>query len=175
LASRSTPDAGPTDVRIKITHCGVCHSDIHLCSGEWGAFAQFPQTSGHEIVGIVEAKGDHVTHLEEGQRVGVGWYRESCRTCELCLGGRESTCADSVPTAAGGNKGGFAEAIVVPSDFAFRIPDGLASEHAAPLFCGGITVYSPLVDFNAVGKRVGVVGIGGLGSMAIQFAKCVAA
>ncbi len=162
-------------MEIRITHCGVCASDIHLAKGEWGPFSAFPkpQVSGHEIVGVVSAVGAGVTHLKEGQRVGVGWYKDSCRTCRQCLAGRESTCPGSVATAAGGNNGGWAEAIRVPADHAFPIPDSLASEHAAPLFCGGITVYSPLVDHGAVGKRVGVAGIGGLGSMAIQLARCV--
>lgn len=117
------------------------------------------------------AVGAGVKHLKEGQRVGVGWYKDSCRTCRQCLGGRESTCPGSVATAAGGNNGGWAEAIRVPADHAFPIPDGLASEHAAPLFCGGITVYSPLVDHGAVGKRVGIAGLGGLGSMAVQLSR----
>lgn len=167
------PPLGAEDVEIAITHCGICASDLHLAKAEWGPFSAFPkpQVSGHEIVGTVAAVGPAVKHLKPGMRVGVGWYKDSCRTCKLCMGGRESTCSGSVATAAGGNNGGFAEAIRVPAPYAFPIPEGLASEHAAPLFCGGITVYSPLVDHEAVGKRVGIAGIGGLGSMAIQFAR----
>lgn len=116
-AFRRDHDAGAEDVEIAITHCGICASDLHLAKAEWGPFSAFPkpQVSGHEIVGTVSAVGPSVKHLKPGMRVGVGWYKDSCRTCKLCMGGRESTCSASVATAAGGNNGGFAEAIRVPA------------------------------------------------------------
>lgn len=162
---------GDNDVEIRVTHCGICHSDIHLACGHWGPSSVYPQVSGHEVVGEIVAVGPKVAARKVGDKVGVGWYRETCRTCELCLKGRECLCPKSVATAAGGSKGGFSEALRVPADFTFVLPAGLAPEHAAPMLCGGITVYTPLVDHGAVGKRVGIVGIGGLGSMAIQFAR----
>jgi alcohol/geraniol dehydrogenase (NADP+) len=127
--------------------------------------------SGHEIVGIVEAVGSGVTSHKVGDRCAVGWYRESCRTCKYCLTGRHSLCDKSVAVAAFGNNGGFAEKLVLPADHAIHVPEGLADEHAAPLMCGGITVFSPLVDYDAVGKRVAICGLGGIGAMGVQLAK----
>lgn len=150
----------------------MCHSDLHLARGDWGPSSVYPQTSGHEVVGRIVAVGAKVPAARAvGQVVGVGWYRETCRTCDLCMHGHEALCSTQVATAAGGSHGGFARAIRVPHDYTFVIPAGLDAAHAAPLLCGGITVYTPLVEHAAVAKRVGVVGIGGLGSMAIQFAR----
>lgn len=131
----------------------------------------FPQVGGHEIVGKIVAVGAEVKHLALGTNVGVGWYKSACGHCESCMSDYHSLCPSIIPTCAGGNKGGFAEAIRVPADYAFPIPEGLPLQLAGPLLCGGITVYSPLVEYDAVAKHVGVVGIGGLGSMAIQFAR----
>jgi alcohol/geraniol dehydrogenase (NADP+) len=167
------PFQGPTDVRFQVTACGICHSDLHLMKGEWGPFASFSGTGqicGHEVVGKVVEVGADVTAHKVGSRVGTGWYRGSCGSCRLCMAGEENACPKSVPTCAAGNKGGFAHAMVVPADFALPLPDNLSDEAAAPLLCGGITVWTPLTKYGAPGARVGVVGIGGLGSMAIQLA-----
>jgi uncharacterized zinc-type alcohol dehydrogenase-like protein len=124
---------------------------------------------GHEIVGTVAAAGPEVTYLEAGQRVGVGWQRGACLACEACGNGDENLCADNKATCVG-HHGGFADRIRLDGRFAFPIPEGLASENAAPLLCGGATVYSPLRRLVKPSMRVGVVGIGGLGHLALQFA-----
>ena len=160
---------GPWDVEVAITHCGICHSDIHLIDNDWG-ISSYPLVPGHEIIGTVEDAGAEVKHLKKGQRVGVGWQRGSCLLCEQCLKGDENLCPENRATCVG-NHGGFAERIRVDSRFAFPIPDALASENAAPLLCGGATVYSPLKNYGIVpSMRVGVIGIGGLGHLALQFA-----
>jgi uncharacterized zinc-type alcohol dehydrogenase-like protein len=158
-------------VEIKITHCGVCASDHHLAAGNWGPWSVYPQVCGHEIVGTVAAAGPLVKGLAIGQRVGVGWWKEACEKCDCCAADCQAACDKSVPTCAGGNKGGFAEAIRVKALYAHAIPDELRSEDAAPLFCGGVTVYAPLVKHAPPSKSVGVVGLGGLGHLAVKFAK----
>ena len=160
---------GPHDVEIRISHCGICHSDVHLVDGDWGV-GTYPMVPGHEIAGTVAALGPEVRHLERGARVGVGWQRGACLACEACGRGEENLCASEEATCVG-HHGGFAEAIRVDSRFAFPIPEALASEAAAPLLCGGITVYSPLRRWVRPSMRVGVVGIGGLGHLAVQFAR----
>ncbi|MGZ3698256.1 MAG: NAD(P)-dependent alcohol dehydrogenase, partial [Bdellovibrionota bacterium] len=160
---------GHNDVEIQISHCGVCHSDVHLVDDDWG-MSSFPLVPGHEIIGLVTLKGPEVTHLAIGSRVGVGWQRSSCLSCEFCLSGREMFCLNDQATCVG-NFGGFADSIRIDSRFTFPIPAGLASENAAPLLCGGITVYSPLRHYGVAPRmKVGVVGIGGLGHLALQFA-----
>lgn len=163
------PEAlGPNDVEINISHCGVCHSDIHILDGDWGA--PFPAVAGHEIIGTVSALGEQVTHLKMGQRVGVGWQAGSCLECEWCMRGEENLCPNSRATCRG-RYGGFAEAIRVDGRFAHPIPDELETTQAAPLLCAGITVYSPLRHFGVHStSRVGVIGIGGLGHLGVQFA-----
>jgi uncharacterized zinc-type alcohol dehydrogenase-like protein len=151
-------------VEIAISHCGICHSDVHLVDGEWGDW--FPLVPGHEIVGTVAAG----RAFAPGERVGVGWQRDSCGECEYCRAGEEVLCPDHRATCQG-NFGGFADRIRVNERFAFRIPDRLPSETAAPLLCGGITVYTPLRTLGGRGSRVGVIGIGGLGHLGLQFAK----
>jgi len=164
------PDAlGPNDVEVEITHCGICHSDLHMIDNDWQT-SQYPLIPGHEIVGTVTQKGPLVTHLELGDRVGVGWQCGSCLQCERCESGDENLCASIVETCVG-RPGGFADRIHVDGRFAFSIPDTLRSETTAPLFCGGITVYSPLRQYARPQSRVGVVGIGGLGHLAIGFAR----
>jgi alcohol/geraniol dehydrogenase (NADP+) len=162
---------GPHDVEIRISHCGICHSDVHLVDGDWGA-GSYPMVPGHEIVGEVAALGSEVGHLETGDRVGVGWQRGSCLSCEACVRGEENLCASEEATCVG-HHGGFAEAIRVDGRFAFPIPESLPSAAAAPLLCGGITVYSPLRRWVRPSMRVGVVGIGGLGHLALQFARAM--
>jgi uncharacterized zinc-type alcohol dehydrogenase-like protein len=157
-------------VEVGITHCGICYSDIHLIDDDWGMSA-YPLVPGHEIVGVVKAKGEGVKHLEVGDRVGIGWQRDACYTCDVCVSGHDNLCAEAKATCMGAH-GGFADAIRVSSQYAFRIPDALESENAAPLLCGGITVYSPFELYNVKpGQKVGVIGIGGLGHLALQFAK----
>lgn len=157
---------GPGDVEIAISHCGICHSDVHLADGEWGDV--FPLVPGHEIVGNVVAGGG----FAPGTRVGVGWQCNSCGTCDYCREGEEVLCPGNQATCMG-NFGGFADRIRVDRRFVFAIPAALASEAAAPLMCGGITVYSPLRRHAGAGSRVGVVGIGGLGHLAVQFASAM--
>lgn len=159
---------GPRDVEIAITHCGICHSDIHLIDNDWGV-SQYPLVPGHEIIGTVRALGDQVSHLEIGQRVGVGWQSGSCGHCEWCVGGDDVNCPWEEATCVG-RPGGFADSIRINARFAFPIPQALPSETAAPLLCAGITVYTPLSQSVRPPMRVGVVGIGGLGHLALQFA-----
>lgn len=166
------PDAlGPHEVEIAITHCGICHSDLHLIDNDWRN-SEYPLVPGHEIIGQVSAKGDLVSDLRVGDRVGVGWQAGSCHTCEWCIRGDENLC-DRMQATCNGRPGGFAERIRLDGRFAFRIPDSLTSEVAAPLLCGGITVYSPLRRHARPQSRVGVIGIGGLGHLAIRFARAL--
>ncbi|MDH4228497.1 MAG: NAD(P)-dependent alcohol dehydrogenase [Nitrospirota bacterium] len=161
---------GPHDVEVAISHCGVCHSDVHLVDNDWGV-SRYPLVPGHEIIGTVSALGEGVPHLSRGQRVGIGWQRGSCLSCHYCVTGREPLCDANQATCLG-HYGGFATHIRVDSRFAFPIPDALDSATAAPLLCGGITVFSPLRDFAVTPQmRVGVVGVGGLGHLAIRFAR----
>jgi len=160
---------GDHDVHIEITHCGICHSDLHLIDNDW-RISEFPLVPGHEIVGSIVEAGPSVRHLAKGDRVGVGWQRESCLTCEQCLKGNENLCPDNEATCVR-HHGGFASAITIDSRFAFKLPASLSSESAAPLMCGGITVFAPLRHFEVQPPhRVGVIGIGGLGHLALQFA-----
>ncbi|HUB51878.1 MAG TPA: NAD(P)-dependent alcohol dehydrogenase, partial [Terracidiphilus sp.] len=161
---------GAQEVEIAISHCGICHSDLHLISNDWG-ISQYPFIPGHEIIGTVSAVGNEVKSVEVGQRVGLGWQSNSCGACEWCMKGMENLCAASEATCVHRN-GGYADRVRANMRFVFPIPDALKSENAAPLLCGGITVYNPLRThgINPV-SRVGVVGIGGLGHIAIQFAR----
>jgi uncharacterized zinc-type alcohol dehydrogenase-like protein len=163
-------EIGPHDVQVKISHCGVCHSDVHLIDNDWG-ISKYPFIPGHEIVGTVTAVGSEVRDRKVGERVGIGWQADSCGICEWCRQGDEHLCAKSQPTCIGRN-GGYADAIRVNSRFAIPVPAALESENVAPLLCGGITVYSPLRNLLArPSSRVGVIGIGGLGHMGLQFAR----
>jgi uncharacterized zinc-type alcohol dehydrogenase-like protein len=162
------------EVEIKISHCGVCHSDIHLIDNDFG-FSKYPFIPGHEIVGTVVAVGSHVLDRTTGERVGVGWQSDSCGICEWCRQGDEHLCAKAHPTCVGRN-GGYADRIRVDSRFAIPVPAVLESENVAPLLCAGITVYSPLRNHGVrPSSRVGVIGIGGLGHLGIQFAKAFGA
>lgn len=165
---------GPLDIEVKITHCGICHSDIHLIDNDWGN-STYPLVPGHEIVGIITQVGPEVKNFQKGQRVGIGWQRSSCMGCEWCGQGEENLCLKQEATCVG-HQGGFADTIRADSRFAFVIPEGLASENAAPLLCGGATVFSPLLshEINPTHK-VGVIGIGGLGHLALQFANAFGA
>lgn len=161
----------PQQVEIAITHCGICHTDIHLIDNDFGISA-FPLVPGHEIVGLVTRAGTSVGNFQAGQRVGVGWQKGACMNCEWCAQGAQNLCAQSLPTCLAGY-GGFATSIRVDSRFAIPVPDGLDSATAAPMLCAGITVYSPLSRRVRPGARVGVIGIGGLGHLALQFARAM--
>ncbi len=159
----------PNEVEVKITHCGVCRSDLHLIDNDWG-ISKYPFIPGHEIVGKITAIGSGVKDRKVGERVGIGWQADSCGICEWCRKGDEHLCAKSQPTCVGRN-GGYAASIRVNSRFAIPVPESLESENVAPLLCGGITVYSPLRNWLVrPSSRVGVIGIGGLGHLGIQFA-----
>ena len=161
---------GTREVEITISHCGICHSDLHLIANDWG-ISQYPFVPGHEIIGTVSAVGEEVHSLQVGQRVGLGWQSNSCGECEWCAKGLENLCALMEATCVR-RHGGYADRVRANARFVFPIPERLNSEQAAPLLCGGITVYNPmrLHDVNP-SSRVGVIGIGGLGHMAIQFAR----
>ncbi|MGC2635753.1 MAG: NAD(P)-dependent alcohol dehydrogenase [Acidobacteriaceae bacterium] len=163
-------DLRPQDIEVQITHCGVCHSDISLIDNDWG-ISHYPFIPGHEIVGKVSKVGAVVAHLAAGDRVGIGWQDDSCGSCEWCRRGEENLCAQAQPTCVG-RHGGYADAVRVNARFAVKMPAALDSETAAPLLCAGITVYNPLRN-SAIGpaSRVGVIGIGGLGHLALQFAR----
>ena len=156
------------EVQIKIETCGICHSDLSMLNNDW-AMSSFPLVPGHEVIGIVEAIGEQVKHLEIGQRVGVGWFSNSCMNCEWCVGGDHNLCE----TAEGiiiGRHGGFADRVRSDARWAIPIPDGVNPESAGPLMCGGITVFNPILQFDVKPtNRVGVIGIGGLGHMALKF------
>ncbi len=163
-------DLGVKEVEIGITHCGICHSDLHLISNDWG-MSQYPFIPGHEIIGIISAVGSEVRSLKIGQRVGLGWQSNSCGECEWCTRGLENLCAFSEMTCVH-RHGGYATKVRANARFVVKIPDALPSEQAAPLLCGGITVYNPMRDHGInPSSRVGIVGIGGLGHLAIQFAR----
>src|SRR3989338_7275647 len=135
-------ELGSWDVEIKITHCGICHSDIHLIDDDWGLSA-YPLVPGPALVGHLVAAGENVLGLNAGDRVGVGWQSGSCMACEWCLKGEENLCPKDQPTCVR-KYGGFAKAIRTDSRFVFPIPKEIDSASAAPLLCGGITVYSPI-------------------------------
>jgi len=161
---------GAREVEIAITHCGICHSDLHLIANDWG-ISQYPFIPGHEIIGTVAALGAEVRSLEVGQRVGLGWQSISCGECDWCMRGKENLCASSEGTCVH-RHGGFADRVRANARFVVPIPDALPSEQTAPLLGGGITVYNPMRIFGVnPSTRVGVVGIGGLGHLALQFAR----
>jgi uncharacterized zinc-type alcohol dehydrogenase-like protein len=175
LAYKYDPGAlGANEVEIKISHCGICHSDVHLIDNDWG-FSKYPFIPGHEIVGTVVAMGADVRNHAIGQRVGVGWQADSCGICEWCRQGDEHLCALSQPTCVGRN-GGYADKIRVNARFAIPVPTVLDSENVAPLLCAGIAVYGPLKNYGVrPSSRVGIIGIGGLGHLGVQFAKAFGA
>jgi uncharacterized zinc-type alcohol dehydrogenase-like protein len=167
-------ELGPQEVEIAITHCGICHSDLHLISNDWG-ISQYPFIPGHEIVGAVAAVGSQVRSLQVGQRVGLGWQSNSCGECEWCMRGLENLCPAAEGTCVHRN-GGYANSVRANARFVIPIPEALGSEQAAPLLCAGITVYNPMRTHGInPSSRVGIVGIGGLGHIAIQFARAFGA
>ncbi|MFT4166215.1 MAG: NAD(P)-dependent alcohol dehydrogenase [Microlunatus sp.] len=175
-------DTGLNDVLIAIRYAGICHSDIHTVRGDWGRIT-YPQVVGHEIVGEVVEVGPAVTAYRPGDRVGVGCMVNSCRECENCQAGQEQYClAGNTGTYASVDRdgtitqGGYSTHVVVDADFVLRVPESIPYEAAAPLLCAGITTYSPLAHWGAgPGKRVAVVGLGGLGHMAVKIAHAMGA
>lgn len=162
------PAPGSLDVDVRVTHCGICHSDVAMIDNDWG-FSTYPLVGGHEVVGVVERVGPGVTTLKVGQRVGVGWSCGSCSTCEWCRVGRENVCASEQATIVG-RHGGFASHVRVTEKFAIPIPEGLDSAGTGPLMCAGTTVFTPLRRHNVTGgMRTAVIGIGGLGHLAVKF------
>jgi uncharacterized zinc-type alcohol dehydrogenase-like protein len=160
---------GEMDIEIKVSACGLCHSDLHLINDDWGV-SVFPLVPGHEVVGRVVASGEKVTDLALDQRVGVGWLCGACHTCPSCEAGQDNLCVEPKRTCVA-HSGGFARRLRVDSRFAHPIPDGLTDAQAAPLLCAGVTVYAPLRRLlRDPGRQVGVVGIGGLGHLALQYA-----
>lgn len=161
-------DLGHDQVDIAVDYCGICHSDLSVLDNEWG-ISSYPFVPGHEIVGRVAAVGAQVKHLTVGQTVGLGWYSGSCQTCHQCLSGDHNLCLTAEATMLG-RHGGFANRVRTQAIWATPLPSGLDPAKAGPLFCGGITVFNPIVQFNVKPTdRVGVVGIGGLGHMALGF------
>jgi uncharacterized zinc-type alcohol dehydrogenase-like protein len=176
-------EPGPRDVAIEILFCGVCHSDIHQARDEWSG-ALFPLVPGHEIVGRVTAIGGEVSKLAVGDLAGVGCMVDSCRACDPCGAGLEQFCEQGAALTYNGTEmdrktptfGGYSTDIVVDERYALRVPAGLDPAGAAPLLCAGITTYSPLREWGvAPGDRVGVVGLGGLGHMAVKLAASMGA
>ncbi|MCU1575848.1 MAG: alcohol dehydrogenase [Leifsonia sp.] len=175
-------DVGAHDVLIDIKYAGICHSDIHTVRGEWGP-QQFPLAPGHEIVGIVSEVGPEVTKHKVGDRVGVGCMVNSCGECANCQAGQEQYCLNG-PTFTYGSvdrdgsitQGGYTTSVVVTENFVVNVPDGLDLDVAAPLLCAGITTYSPLRHWGAgPGKKVAIVGMGGLGHMGVKIAHALGA
>lgn len=159
---------GPDEVEIAVEHCGICHSDLSMLDNHWG-MSRYPLVPGHEAVGRIIAVGEQVAGLSQGQRVGVGWMAHSCMHCPTCLSGEHQLCAQSQGTIVG-RHGGFADRLRCHWAWALPLPEGLDAGAAGPLMCGGITVFSPLLIHRVTPTaRVGVVGIGGLGHLALQF------
>lgn len=177
-------EAQDHDVVIDIKYCGICHSDIHMVNEDWGPGSCFPIVPGHEIAGVVRSVGKKVTKFKVGDSVGVGCLVDSCRTCshcqqkleQYCLGGNTFTYGSPEKDGTGYTQGGYSDVIVVNEDFVLKIPGNLPLDKAAPLLCAGITLYSPLKHWQAgPGKKVGILGLGGLGHMGLKIAKAMGA
>jgi uncharacterized zinc-type alcohol dehydrogenase-like protein len=157
-----------SQVQIKIEACGICHSDLSVWRNEWG-MSTYPFVPGHEVVGLVEDVGADVHNLKPGQRVGAGWYSASCMVCDACMAGDHNLCA-SAEGIMMGRHGGFADRVRLDAAWTTPVPETIPANAAGPLFCGGITVFNPIVQCGVKPTdHVGVVGIGGLGHMALQF------
>jgi uncharacterized zinc-type alcohol dehydrogenase-like protein len=162
-------ELGSEEVEIKVTHCGVCHSDLSMLDNEWG-MTQYPFVPGHEVTGTIVALGDAAKGLKIGQRVGLGWSSHSCLACHECLSGDHHLCSTPQWTIVG-RHGGFADRVRAQWTWVRPLPDALDLAKTGPLLCGGVTVFSPFLIHNVPSTaRVGIIGIGGLGHMAIQFA-----
>lgn len=159
---------GAHDVEIEVEYCGICHSDLSMLNNEWG-MTTYPFVPGHEVAGRISAVGAHVKKFQVGERVGLGWHSAYCNDCQTCMEGDHNLCADVQHTIVG-RHGGFADKVRAQAAAVVKLPDNLPSETAGPLFCGGITVFNPIVQFGVKPTaRVGVIGIGGLGHLAVKF------
>ena len=176
-------DVGASDVQIEILYCGVCHSDLHFARDEWH-FTVYPAVPGHEIIGRVTSVGAGVSKYKVGEYVGVGCMVDSCRTCPSCVEGLEQYCdkgnvgtyGGTEPVIGGPTFGGYSSSIVVDQSFVLRIPEGMDLASTAPLLCAGITLYSPLKHWGAgPGKKVGIIGLGGLGHMGVKLSHAMGA
>ncbi len=169
--ARQDYDPGPLgadQVEIDVLACGICHSDLSMLDNDWG-MTTYPLVPGHEVVGTVAVVGKNVRSISVGETVGLGWYSGSCLTCPQCMGGDHNLCGSGEQTIVG-RHGGFADKVRCKAEWAIPLPAGLNVTKAGPLFCGGITVFNPIVQFGVKPTdRVGVIGIGGLGHLAIQF------
>ena len=162
-------ELGPEEVEIQVTHCGLCHSDISMIDNDWG-MTKYPFVPGHEVTGTIVALGDAAKGLKLGQRVGLGWMSHSCLACHECLSGDQHLCADAQGTIVG-RHGGFADRVRAQWTWVRPLPPALDPATTGPLLCGGVTVFAPfLIHTIPSTARVGIIGIGGLGHMALQFA-----
>ena len=169
----ATPEPAPDQVLVKNEACGVCHTDLHAAEGDWPAKPSPPFIPGHEGIGIVTAVGRDVRAVKEGDRVGVPWLHTACGHCRQCIRGWETLCASQQNTGYSVD-GGFAEYSLADPAFVGKIPDGLGSAAAAPILCAGVTVYKGLKETEArPGQTVAIVGIGGLGHLAVQYARAM--
>ncbi|CUM65816.1 uncharacterized protein PRCAT00003465001 [Priceomyces carsonii] len=186
LVEYKAKDMTPTELCVKIECCGLCGSDVHTLKGHWAPLQRDDLVVGHEVVGRVVSVGSQVSEFEIGERVGIGAACNSCHNCVRCKNDNEQYCRKLIHTYNASDwksdnyvtQGGYANYTIADESFTFHIPENLESVHAAPLMCGGLTVFSPLVrgvGFDAKGKNVGIIGIGGLGHMAIQFAAAIGA
>ena len=161
-------DLAPDDVEIDVLYCGICHSDLSMIDNEWG-MTQYPIVAGHEVIGTIAAVGGNVENLEKGMTVGLGWHAGYCGHCSSCKTGDQNLCATAEGTIVG-RHGGFADKVRAEASSVVVIPEGMDLESAGPLLCGGITVFNPLVQFDIKPTdKVAVIGIGGLGHLALQF------
>ncbi|GED89084.1 alcohol dehydrogenase AdhP [Streptomyces sp. 6-11-2] len=175
VEERPDPEPGPGQVRVRVEACGLCHTDIHAAHGDWPVKPNPPFVPGHEGVGLVEKLGAGVTHLSVGQRVAMPWLGHACGRCEHCLSGWETLCEQQVNTGYGCD-GGYAEKMLAWADFAQPVPDGVSALDAAPLTCAGVTTYKALkVAGVRPAQLVAVSGVGGLGHLAVQYAKIAGA
>lgn len=173
LEERDIPEINEHQILVKIHACGVCHTDLHAAHGDWPVKPTLPFIPGHEGVGEVVKIGKNVNNIAEGDRVGIPWLHTACGQCKYCLSGWETLCYQQQNTGYSVN-GGFAEYAVANPNFVGHIPDGLAYEEAAPILCAGVTVYKGLKETDAKpGQVVGISGIGGLGHLAVQYAKAM--
>lgn len=159
---------GDEEVEVAVAYCGICHSDLSVLNNEWGN-SQYPAVLGHEIVGHVVAIGREVKGIKVGQKVGIGWTSNSCMHCRQCMSGNHNFCPTSIATIIG-HSGGFASHVRAHWAWTMQIPEKLPVADTGPLLCGGITVFNPLATYSKPTDRVGVVGIGGLGHLAVKFA-----
>ncbi|MDP5136128.1 NAD(P)-dependent alcohol dehydrogenase [Rheinheimera baltica] len=161
-------ELGRHDVEIDVDYCGICHSDLSMLHNEWG-MSSFPLVAGHEVVGRIAALGADVKHLQQGQVVGLGWHSDYCKVCSSCGSGDQNLCSTAEGTIVG-RHGGFAEKVRANASAVIPLPKGMDAKTAGPLFCGGITVFNPMVQFDVKPTdKVAVIGIGGLGHIGLQF------